>query len=77
VSEISEGQYPQPDNLDFAELKNDIWGELQKWDESVRRYHLGIQDAGLDYFRESIRLLGEMILGTRRAHASRKLFILT
>lgn len=62
MSEFAGNEATQPGNVDFMSLES-VWEGLQRWDESVRRYHLGIGDPALDYFRELICLLGEMIRG--------------
>lgn len=63
MSDLDDVQIPQPAPIDFTKLKDDICGKIQEFDESVRQYHLSIQDPGLDYYRQSIQLLGEMIQG--------------
>jgi len=44
-------------------LSGDIWQALEKFDERVKQYHLGLQGPSLDYFKEAIRLVAEIIRG--------------
>jgi len=62
MSEFEGSKAPQHPDRDFITCEN-VRDGLQEWDETVRRYHLGIKDPALDYFRGLICLLGEMVQG--------------
>jgi hypothetical protein len=63
VADFADVKKSQPETLDFARVSGDIWQALEKFDERVKQYHLSLQDPSLNYFKEAIRLLAEMIRG--------------
>lgn len=63
MAEFADAKESQPETLDFMGLSGDIWQALEKFDEHVKQYHLGLQDPGLNHFKEAIRLLTEIIRG--------------
>lgn len=63
MSEFADVKESQPETLDFMRWSGDIWQTLEKFDERVKQYHLSLQDPSLNYFKEAIRLLAEIIRG--------------
>jgi hypothetical protein len=63
VTEFADGKESKRETLDFMGLSGDIWQALEKFDEHVKQYHLGLQDPSLSHFREAIQLLTELIRG--------------
>lgn len=63
MAESGDVKRSQPKNLDFVRFSGDIWQALEEYDERIREYHLSLKDPSLNYFKEGIRLLHEMIRG--------------
>jgi len=63
MAESADVKKSQPKNLDFVRLSGDTWQALEEFDERIRQYHLSLKDPSLDYFKEAIRLLHEIIRG--------------
>jgi hypothetical protein len=53
----------RPDSLNVARLSGDTWQALEQFDERIKQYHLSLKDPSLNYFKEAIRLLAEMMRG--------------
>lgn len=63
MAESADVKKSQPKNLDLVRLSGDIWQVLEEFDERIRQYHLSLKDPSLNYFKEAIRLLREIIRG--------------
>lgn len=53
----------QPESLDLLRLSGDIWQALENFDDRIKQYHLSLKDPSLNYFKEAIRLLHEIMRG--------------
>lgn len=63
MAEFAEVKKSQPQSLDLLRLSGDIWQALEKFDQRIKQYHLSLKDPSLNYFKEAIRLLHEIMLG--------------
>jgi len=63
VAEFVEVKKSQPESLDLLRLNGDIWQTLENFDERIKQYHLSLKDPTLNYFKEAIRLLHEIMRG--------------
>lgn len=63
MAEFADVKKSQPESLDLLRLSGDIWQALENFDERIKQYHLSLKDPSLNYFKEAIRLLYEIMRG--------------
>ena len=63
MAEFADVNKLRPESLNVARLSGDTWQALEQFDERIKQYHLSLQDPSLNYFKEAIRLLAEMMRG--------------